>query len=305
MSTWLTTSNLWLFGAVTRSRPSAVRTSATVATPHMPRPLPPRETAIPRKTGNSAHPRRPAKARNHDWRGKGMGAPTARAIPDTCSRASASSGRSASCGVLRPQPSTLSSPLGTSMRPGGGVCTSRDGTHSTAPGAGHEPHSRSVVPNKRRGPLNARTLDEPRSGHRIAAGAIVVSRAITIAPFHSINSEESGNEAHSRCGNCRKIVMFDESETSPSPVLDDGLPPPTHSQIEYWRKLCGALAQVKGLGMADEAWSTNLGGARIRYSSDGTVTYSHIARRLAPPVGFVSTSGRVVTCALHRARGSD
>lgn len=40
-------------------------------------------------------------------------------------------------------------------------------------------------------------------------------------------------------------VMFEESEAA-SPASDDGLPPPTFAQIEYWRKLCGALSQAKG-----------------------------------------------------------
>ncbi len=53
-------------------------------------------------------------------------------------------------------------------------------------------------------------------------------------------------------------VMIEDTEADASVVFDDGLPPPTHAQIEYWRKLCGALSLVKGTGMADEAWPTDL-----------------------------------------------
>ncbi len=48
-----------------------------------------------------------------------------------------------------------------------------------------------------------------------------------------------------------------ETKTASS-VIDDALPPPTHAQIAYWRDLCGALSQVKGVGMADEAWPADL-----------------------------------------------
>ena len=53
-------------------------------------------------------------------------------------------------------------------------------------------------------------------------------------------------------------VMIEDAKADASVVFDDGLPPPTHAQIEYWRKLCGALSLVKGTGMADEAWPTDL-----------------------------------------------
>jgi hypothetical protein len=53
-------------------------------------------------------------------------------------------------------------------------------------------------------------------------------------------------------------VTIEEGEATPSPPIDDGLPPPTFAQIAYWRELCGAMSLVKGAGMADAAWPTDL-----------------------------------------------
>jgi hypothetical protein len=44
----------------------------------------------------------------------------------------------------------------------------------------------------------------------------------------------------------------------PEWVLDDGVPPPTHEQVAYWRELCGVLSLAKGRGVADAAWSNGL-----------------------------------------------
>ena len=50
--------------------------------------------------------------------------------------------------------------------------------------------------------------------------------------------------------------VTDEYVAAPlSPVIDDGLPPPTHAQIAYWRELCGAISATGAAGMTDEAWS--------------------------------------------------
>jgi hypothetical protein len=46
--------------------------------------------------------------------------------------------------------------------------------------------------------------------------------------------------------------------TLPEWVLDDGLPPPTHEQVEYWRKLCGELSRAKGRGVANGQWPDDL-----------------------------------------------
>src|SRR5262245_46515410 len=40
--------------------------------------------------------------------------------------------------------------------------------------------------------------------------------------------------------------------------LDDGLPPPTHAQVVYWRQPCGALSLAKGRGVGDEQWPADL-----------------------------------------------
>src|SRR5262249_25389933 len=48
----------------------------------------------------------------------------------------------------------------------------------------------------------------------------------------------------------------------PEWVVDDGLPPPTHAQVEYWRQLCGALSLVKGSGVADGGWPADLAPTR-------------------------------------------
>ena len=45
-------------------------------------------------------------------------------------------------------------------------------------------------------------------------------------------------------------------------VFDDGLPPPTHAQVEYWRQLCGVLSLAKGRGVADGQWAPDLAPAR-------------------------------------------
>ena len=60
-------------------------------------------------------------------------------------------------------------------------------------------------------------------------------------------------------------VLFDapeESHAARTPpaswVLDDGLPPPTHSQVEYWRKLCGELTTPRErltAGSGRPSWS--------------------------------------------------
>jgi hypothetical protein len=71
-------------------------------------------------------------------------------------------------------------------------------------------------------------------------------------------------------------VMLEESEVA-SPAFDDGLPPPTFAQIEYWRKLCGALSQVKGPGMADEAWPADL--APTKSTLNALIERSIIVRR--------------------------
>src|SRR5258708_5959174 len=53
-------------------------------------------------------------------------------------------------------------------------------------------------------------------------------------------------------------VLIEAPAMAAFPVFDDGLPPPTHAQVEYWRELCGALSLVRGCGMADDAWSADM-----------------------------------------------
>src|SRR5262245_33622224 len=45
-------------------------------------------------------------------------------------------------------------------------------------------------------------------------------------------------------------------------ILADGLPPPTHAQVEYWRQLCGVLSLAKGSGVADGGWPPELAPTR-------------------------------------------
>src|SRR5262249_57071280 len=45
-------------------------------------------------------------------------------------------------------------------------------------------------------------------------------------------------------------------------VLDDGLPPPTHAQVAYWRQHCGELTLAKGRGVANDAWTEDLSPTR-------------------------------------------
>jgi hypothetical protein len=53
-------------------------------------------------------------------------------------------------------------------------------------------------------------------------------------------------------------------EASPDPsalpdwVIDDGLAPPTHANVAYWRQLCGVLSMAKGRGVADGQWPDDL-----------------------------------------------
>jgi hypothetical protein len=47
-------------------------------------------------------------------------------------------------------------------------------------------------------------------------------------------------------------------EAAKAPIIDDGLPPPTHVQVRYWRELCGAISATGAGGMADGAWSADL-----------------------------------------------
>ena len=49
-----------------------------------------------------------------------------------------------------------------------------------------------------------------------------------------------------------------ESPTAISWVVDDGLPPPTQSQVEYWRKLCGGLTTAGARGLTAGQWSSEL-----------------------------------------------
>jgi hypothetical protein len=53
-------------------------------------------------------------------------------------------------------------------------------------------------------------------------------------------------------------VRIEDPAAEPLAVLDDGLPPPTHAQVEYWRTPCGVLWLAKGAGMTDEAWPADL-----------------------------------------------
>ncbi len=53
-------------------------------------------------------------------------------------------------------------------------------------------------------------------------------------------------------------VTIEDPARDANVVMDDRLPPPTFAQIAYWRELCGALSQVKGTGMADDAWPVDL-----------------------------------------------
>src|SRR5215813_7986081 len=56
-----------------------------------------------------------------------------------------------------------------------------------------------------------------------------------------------------------KVLIEDTPPSSAGPeILDDGLPPPTHAQVAYWRELCGALSLAKGRGMADAVWPADL-----------------------------------------------
>jgi len=50
----------------------------------------------------------------------------------------------------------------------------------------------------------------------------------------------NGNEA---MATAEKVTIGD-SEIADSTVFDDRSPPPTHAQVEYWRKRCGALART-------------------------------------------------------------
>jgi hypothetical protein len=43
-----------------------------------------------------------------------------------------------------------------------------------------------------------------------------------------------------------------------SDLLDDGLPPPTKSQVHYWRELAGAISVYGALGLRDDQWPADL-----------------------------------------------
>jgi hypothetical protein len=60
------------------------------------------------------------------------------------------------------------------------------------------------------------------------------------------------------------LIAASPLEASPDPsalpgwVIDDGLPPPTHANVAYWRQLCGVLSLAKGRGVADGQWPDDL-----------------------------------------------
>jgi hypothetical protein len=53
-----------------------------------------------------------------------------------------------------------------------------------------------------------------------------------------------------------------DSSVLPDWVLDDGLPPPTHANVAYWRQLCGVLSLAKGRGVGDGEWPDDLAPTR-------------------------------------------
>jgi hypothetical protein len=53
-------------------------------------------------------------------------------------------------------------------------------------------------------------------------------------------------------------VLLEDTPPVAHIVCDNGLPPPTHAHVEYWRDLCGALSLKKGHGMANDAWPVDL-----------------------------------------------
>ena len=53
-------------------------------------------------------------------------------------------------------------------------------------------------------------------------------------------------------------VTIEDLETESVAIIDDGLPPPTHVQAQYWRELCGAISATGAAGMADDGWSADL-----------------------------------------------
>jgi hypothetical protein len=53
-------------------------------------------------------------------------------------------------------------------------------------------------------------------------------------------------------------VTIEEPTPETAIVQDDGLPPPTHVQVHYWRELCGAISATGAGGMADDGWSADL-----------------------------------------------
>ncbi len=82
-------------------------------------------------------------------------------------------------------------------------------------------------------------------------------------------------------------VTIEEAEVT-SPVLDDGLPPPTFAQIAYWRELCGAIAATGRGGMADDAWSADLTPLQADAEGDGGT------RADRPPPSGLAPQARVV-----------
>ena len=90
--------------------------------------------------------------------------------------------------------------------------------------------------------------------------------------------------------------------TAASSVLDDGLPPPTHAQIEYWRKLCGELTQARRAWPDDGAWPTDLAPTRptltalvergliVRRTRRGTSSATGTAALLAASAGGAHAS---------------
>ncbi len=56
--------------------------------------------------------------------------------------------------------------------------------------------------------------------------------------------------------------LLADSSASSDWVIYDGLPPPTHANVDYWRQLCGVLSAAKGRGVADGQWPDDLAPTR-------------------------------------------
>src|SRR5579862_3448435 len=54
-----------------------------------------------------------------------------------------------------------------------------------------------------------------------------------------------------------KVTIVESAQES-AIVEDDGLPPPTHVQVQYWRELCGAISATGAAGMMHQGWSADL-----------------------------------------------